>query len=160
MEVLRIKCPSCSIILDVKNSKNEAVKRITCPNCKSSLAVTFHELELAKSHFPIALSFYYGEAHYELKEGVNIIGRKHPTSKADIQIATGDPFLRIEHASVKIVRLKDGGCKCVVKTLGKDCLVVIEGQKLTEGDEVLLNIGGKMLLGDSLLLYKQTLNDK
>lgn len=43
MEELRIKCPSCGVILDVRNSKNEAVKRITCPNCKKHLAVTFHE---------------------------------------------------------------------------------------------------------------------
>ena len=43
MEELRIKCPSCGIVLAVRNSKNEAVKRITCPNCKKQLAVTFHE---------------------------------------------------------------------------------------------------------------------
>lgn len=43
MEELRIKCPSCGVILDVRNSKNEAVKRITCPNCKKQLAVTFRE---------------------------------------------------------------------------------------------------------------------
>lgn len=43
MEELRIKCPSCGIVLDVRNSKNEAVKRITCPNCKKQLAVTFRE---------------------------------------------------------------------------------------------------------------------
>ena len=43
MEELRIKCPSCGIVLQVKNSKNEEVKRITCPNCKKQLAVTFHE---------------------------------------------------------------------------------------------------------------------
>jgi len=43
MEELRIKCPSCGIILDVRNSKNEAVKKITCPNCKKQLAVTFRE---------------------------------------------------------------------------------------------------------------------
>ena len=43
MEEMRIKCPSCGIVLDVRNSKNEAVKRITCPYCKKHLAVTFHE---------------------------------------------------------------------------------------------------------------------
>ena len=43
MEELRIKCPSCGIILDVRNSKNEAVKQIVCPNCKKHLAITFHE---------------------------------------------------------------------------------------------------------------------
>jgi len=44
MEELRIKCPSCGIILDVRNSKNEAVKKIACPNCKKHLAVTFHDV--------------------------------------------------------------------------------------------------------------------
>lgn len=43
MEELHIKCPSCGIILEVRNSKNEAVKRITCPYCKRRLAVTFHD---------------------------------------------------------------------------------------------------------------------
>lgn len=43
MEKLHIKCPSCGIGLEVKNSKNEAVKRIVCPNCQKQLAVTFRE---------------------------------------------------------------------------------------------------------------------
>lgn len=43
MEELHIKCPSCGIVLAVRNSKNEAVKRIACPNCKKQLAVTFRE---------------------------------------------------------------------------------------------------------------------
>ena len=43
MEELRIKCPSCGIGLEVKNSKNEAVKRIVCPNCQKQLAITFRE---------------------------------------------------------------------------------------------------------------------
>lgn len=43
MEVLHIKCPACGAVLEVKNSKNEAVKRISCPQCKKHLAVTFRE---------------------------------------------------------------------------------------------------------------------
>lgn len=42
METKRIQCPSCGIILDVRNSKNEAIKIITCPQCKSTLRVKFH----------------------------------------------------------------------------------------------------------------------
>ena len=41
METLRIKCPSCGVILEVKNSKQETVKKISCPNCHKRLAVTF-----------------------------------------------------------------------------------------------------------------------
>lgn len=41
MQTKRIKCPSCGVVLDVQNSKNESVKQITCPNCKSVLQVKF-----------------------------------------------------------------------------------------------------------------------
>lgn len=41
MQVKRIKCPNCGIVLDVQNSKNESVKQITCPKCKSVLQVKF-----------------------------------------------------------------------------------------------------------------------
>ena len=41
MQVKRIKCPSCGVVLDVTNSKNESVKQITCPKCKAVLEVKF-----------------------------------------------------------------------------------------------------------------------
>lgn len=41
METKRIKCPSCGALLDVRNSQNEAVKMITCPQCKVQLRVNF-----------------------------------------------------------------------------------------------------------------------
>lgn len=41
MEVKRVKCSNCGIILEVKNSKNEAVKLITCPQCKARCGVRF-----------------------------------------------------------------------------------------------------------------------
>ena len=44
METLRIKCPSCGIVLEVRNSKNEKVKKITCPNCQKQLAITFGDM--------------------------------------------------------------------------------------------------------------------
>lgn len=40
METKRIKCPSCGVLLDVRNSQNEAVKMITCPQCKAQLKVS------------------------------------------------------------------------------------------------------------------------
>ena len=41
MQTKRIKCPQCNAVLDVKNSKNEAVKQINCPQCKAPLMVKF-----------------------------------------------------------------------------------------------------------------------
>ena len=41
MQIKRIKCPNCKVVLDVTNSKNEEVKQITCPKCKAVLQVKF-----------------------------------------------------------------------------------------------------------------------
>jgi uncharacterized protein YbaR (Trm112 family) len=41
METKRIKCPKCQCLLDVRNSKDEAVKIITCPQCHTQLQVIF-----------------------------------------------------------------------------------------------------------------------
>lgn len=41
MQTKRIQCPKCSVVLDVKNSKNEEVKQITCPKCGCVLQVKF-----------------------------------------------------------------------------------------------------------------------
>ena len=41
MQVKRIKCPRCGIVLDVSNSKNESVKKFSCPSCKANLQTTF-----------------------------------------------------------------------------------------------------------------------
>ena len=41
MQTKRIKCPSCGVVLDVQNSKNELIKQITCPKCKAVLQVKF-----------------------------------------------------------------------------------------------------------------------
>lgn len=42
MQTKRIICPKCRAILDVKNSKNEEEKQITCPSCSTPLKVSFH----------------------------------------------------------------------------------------------------------------------
>ena len=41
MQIKRIQCPNCKVVLDVKNSNNEEVKQITCPQCKAVLQVRF-----------------------------------------------------------------------------------------------------------------------
>lgn len=41
MQIKRVKCPNCGVVLDVKNSKNEEVKQIACPQCKTVLLVKF-----------------------------------------------------------------------------------------------------------------------
>lgn len=134
LDQLRIQCPSCGIILDVRNSKHEALKQIVCPNCKKQLAVNFEEeLEPLAPPQPIE-PLYYGEMRIDLKEGIN-------------EIALPD-FDKVE---IKIVRLKDGYSKCMVRSLGDTIPVKVNGQQLQADEQVVLSKGDYLEIGKTCL---------
>ena len=43
-EQMRTKCPSCGVVLEVKNPLHEASKSITCPRCKRQLTIDFQKV--------------------------------------------------------------------------------------------------------------------
>lgn len=106
MESLRIKCPSCGIILEVRNSKNEAVKRIVCPHCKKQLAVTF-----------------------------------------------ADVLYKNDGVELKIVRMTDGGAKYVLRIMASDKNVLLNGELLHQGDEIVLMQGDKVIIDQTELIF-------
>lgn len=118
METLRIKCPSCGIVLEVRNSKNEKVKKITCPNCQKQLAITFGDMAV-----PVG-SLYAGTTRYQLNEGGNAI--------------PGIPSGLVE---LRVVRLKDGTPKHILRALTGEQKVCVNGQNLMQDDEVVLQRG-------------------
>lgn len=118
METLRIKCPSCGIVLEVRNSKNEKVKKITCPNCQKQLAITFGDMAV-----PVG-SLYAGTTRYQLNEGGNAI--------------PGIPSGLVE---LRVVRLKDGTPKHILRALTGEQKVSVNGQNLMQDDEVVLQRG-------------------
>ena len=118
METLRIKCPSCGIVLEVRNSKNEKVKKITCPNCQKQLAITFGDMAA-----PVG-SLYEGSTRYQLNEGANAI--------------PGIPSGLVE---LRVVRLKDGTPKHILRALTGEQKVSVNGQCLMQDDEVVLQRG-------------------
>ena len=127
MDQLRIKCPSCGIILEVKNSKNETVKRITCPNCKKQLAVNFADIPTPKPSVPqqpIA-ALYEGEDRIQLSEGLN----RFPHVPAGL-------------AELRVTRLADGSCKHILRALTSE--VKLNSQALQPDDEVVLQRGDQV----------------
>lgn len=137
MKELFIKCPSCGVVLGVKNSKNEAVKKITCPQCKKSLAVSF-EVELQPSTAasqPLG-ALYYGEMRIPLQEGVN--NTQFPGSQC---------------VALQVVRLSDGSSKCVVQPLVADGSVKINGEALQKDDKIVLAKGDRLEIGHVALCY-------
>lgn len=134
LDQLRIQCPSCGIILDVKNSKHEALKQIVCPNCKKQLAVNFEEeLEPAVPPQPIE-PLYYGEMRIDLQEGIN-------------NIALPD----CDKAEIKVLRLKDGNSKCMVRPLSDTIPVKVNRQQLQVDEQVVLSKGDYLEIGKTCL---------
>lgn len=138
LEQLRIQCPSCGIVLDVRNSKHEAVKRITCPNCHKQLAVDFQEEEKPEIPLKPLEALYYGEMRIDLQEGTNQI-----------------PLPACDALEIKVVRLKDGNSKCLVHALKDEPAVLVNGEALGKEDEVALAIGDELRIGNTVLAYGQ-----
>jgi len=114
MEVRRVKCPVCNAVLDVRNSKNEAVKNFSCPQCKASLSITFRKEPIQPTaavggetrivHAPTEKTYALvcGEQTYRLKPGRNIVGRMAQSSNASVQINSRDIYMSREHVNIRI----------------------------------------------------------
>ncbi len=139
LEQLRIQCPSCGIILDVRNSKHEAVKRITCPHCKKQLAVNFED-EVPQAPAKSLGTLYYGEMRIDLQKGVNQI-----------------PLPACDALEIKAVRLNDGSSKCLVRALSEKQSIWVNGEPLGKEDEVALAVGDELKIGNAVLCYGQPL---
>lgn len=140
MDQLRIKCPSCGIILEVKNSKNETVKRITCPNCKKQLAVNFADIPTSKPSVPqqpIA-ALYEGEDKIQLSEGLN----RFPRVPAGL-------------AELRVTRLADGSCKHILRALTSE--VRLNSKVLQPDDEIVLQRGDKVEIGDKTFSFDKAI---
>ena len=134
MEKLRIKCPSCGIVLEVRNSKNEKVKKITCPNCQKQLAITFGDMAV-----PIG-SLYEGSTRYQLNEGSNA--------------SPGIPSGIVE---LRVVRLKDGTPKHILRALTGEQKVKVNGQNLLQDDEVVLQRGDELTIDGIAFCFEKPL---
>lgn len=139
MESLKIKCPSCGIILEVTNSRNEAVKRIVCPYCKKTLAITFHDEEKPKQKTDmVALpALFYGQMRIALQEGQNQI-----------------PLPETEDLVIKVARLKNGNCKCLVSTKRENA-IRLNDEYLLLNDEVALSDGDLLRIGKTVLSFNK-----
>lgn len=138
METLRIKCPSCGVILEVKNSKQETVKKISCPNCNKRLAVTFGNLPTPKptpAFRPIG-RLYEGTTSFPLSEGANPI-----------------PNVSGQLAEIRVVRLMDGSCKHVLRILSVEQPVNVNGQIQHQGDEIVLSSGDEFEIEGHLFSF-------
>lgn len=171
MEKKLIKCPSCGVVLEVKNSQDEAMKIIKCPKCSTPLRVRFKKQEMpsmdAETHLAArgdsaktqladgkpstgrAAILCEGKT-YPLHEGLNIVGRKASTSTADVQIDVGDRYMSRQNAAVT-VRPVGGKYVVSIASLKNPNPILIGSEKLLDGDEVILSDGDEFIMGTTTL---------
>lgn len=174
MEKKNVKCPSCGVVLEVKNSMNEPVKIITCPQCGTSLRVKFqqqtenepldartylansggNETQIAMGNFVGGKVFVVCEGNsYELHEGRNVIGRKAKSSVADTQLDVNDRYMSRENALVNVY--KEGGSVTVSIACYKNLNPIFLGKKeLKKDDELILSDGDEFTMGTTKMTIK------
>lgn len=177
MEVKRIKCPNCGVVLDVRNSKNETLKIITCPQCQAQLRVKFQpqsantgaidaetfiannrktddtilkSKKQASSGKPV-LTF--AGRNYPLSIGENIVGREAVSSHATVQIATADHYMSRHHIKINVIALGDGNYKAVVSNYKNMNPTRVNGVKLDDGDAIVLQPGINITMGETTVAY-------
>lgn len=177
MQTKRIQCPQCGIVLDVKNSKNESVKLITCPSCHTTLQIKFEpqkepleahtycapkasnnlcgltELATPNKTQDSACLIYEGYT-YHLEMGDNVIGRKGNSSRASIQIATTDRYMSRQHCRINVSSLPDKSLKAVLCDYQNKNMTSVNGQTIGLGDEIRLMDGDKITMGETTLTFK------
>lgn len=173
METKRIKCPSCGVLLDVRNSQNESVKMITCPQCKAQLRVNFSQ-DNGETRYvgssssssdetlfvgqkaqatPGCLTF--GGQKYPLEFGSNIVGRKASSSQATVQIATDDRYMSRQHLLINVIKLSDEKVRVVASNDHNKNATYVNGQLLNEGDQLILADGATVKMGNITVVYHQ-----
>lgn len=136
MKTLRIKCPSCGVILEVRNSKDETVKRITCPNCKKQLLVDFADVPKPKlKPSDLGGALYEGEIRHPLIMGANPL-----------------PHIASDIAEVKGVCVLSG-YKYTLRVLSDKQQVTVNGQPLLQDDEVVLMHGDEIEVGGYIFTF-------
>lgn len=160
--ILCLKCPFCSTILKVRNTPGIEEKNVTCPVCKRNsrfmdfkvivLDETDDETDLGdRTDINIHKNDEIGKLkvldtgyEHSLQIGINTIGRKAKSSKADIQIVTSDMKMSRLHAAIEVVKRNDGdysyyffNMKNMNKTYINEQLVGKEDRYILRGGEII-----------------------
>lgn len=169
----KIVCPRCKVVLNVKNATNVAVKEIVCPKCGTRLKVKFQmqtppppayssndrgETVLPSGSFNSKKKCYrlsLNGVSYELKDGMNTVGRKAETSQASVQIATASRKMSRMHARITVSRLPGGMTKVTLSNWQNKNTTTVNGIPIAEESTAMLKNGNRVKMGDVELLFEE-----
>lgn len=177
MEEKKVRCPGCGAVLEVRNSRSEAVKRITCPNCGMALQVTFPanllpeaptyyppneapNVPVSKGDVPVGVAktgerpaLLYEGQRYSLHNGRNVVGRRAASSQATVQIPTDDRYMSRQHVVVEIGKTPRGHVKALLTNCNNKNATHVNGLPVENEDEVALQNEYEIRMGDTTVTY-------
>lgn len=187
-DIVKIKCPKCGAVMNVKRVPGIECKSVKCPSCKE--VNPFVKFRILNSNSGIGQSgneepTHYGDEEptmpqlnynftigilrlpdgkeFELKNGANIIGRAAASSKATIQLPTDPTHKRLsrEHIVIDVVKDPNQGYVHYASLYKKEVNTTKVNDAILEyGDKIKLLDGDKLYLPDMILTFELPDDDK
>jgi len=169
-----VTCPACHTRLTVRNSHNQASRRIKCIKCGQTIEVDFTaptapapksgdtvfvgaNLDTGSTIIrPIARSIGWLECNgqrYNLKEGTNVVGRKASTSRADVQLSISDMYVSREHLLIRVHNSASGLVVTATNYKNKNN-TWLNGTVLAAGEVINLVNGTTIKMGETIVTYR------
>lgn len=156
---IKVKCPheECDAVITIPDIPGVAERMLTCPFChyRDKVAVFIAEMNkpeevdteccLLESDDTIGV-LKIADAVYTLEEGKNTIGRKAPSSTADVQLAVDDKHMSREHISITVVK-KSNGYQHRIENITTRNHVFINGNEMKDDEVLILQHGDVLKLG-------------
>ena len=92
---------------------------------------------------------------YELREGVNTVGRKSANSTASLQLDVNDPYLSRRHSKINCVNMGKPTFKAIISNDQNKNMTCINNTPLGKDDEIVLTDGCTIKMADTIVIYKE-----
>ena len=86
---------------------------------------------------------------------MNTVGRRSQHKPATVMLNVEDPYMSRQHIAINVTRLTDGTTRATVRNHQNKNATQVAGVPLNKGDEVVLNNGTTIKMGDTEIIYRQ-----
>lgn len=164
MQKKNVTCPNCGASLEVSNPESKEIKVVPCPKCGLKLGIKFDKgqtviASVNSNKKEIGYLMCGGEC-YELKVGINTIGRKSAKSASTVQIATDDMSVSRVHAEIEVVKLENENIKAILRDVRDEEKANLKpmyfgDDRMYPEDRLDLENGDTFKIGETIVKYLQ-----
>lgn len=184
IDVVKIKCPVCGSVLQIKNQPDLDKKSVTCPTCKQKSRIADCMRMASTNNSDDATQYNAGRdmgsedttlgtapvvplgklvnsqngCVHQLRLGKNTIGRSVssplPTVTIPVDEIQTHNTMSREHAIIEVTRLSNGSYRHFLYNWKNKNGTFVNEMRLTEGERLVLNDGQTIRLGEVVLRFE------